>query len=237
MLKRHRIFSFSYSLIFVFNIYAQAKSDVTLKLVAVPLIGMSLILYFLIHSKLKGSFNKFIFVGLVLAMAGDIQLLFTGGTEFFFLTAVIATSISYIMYLLAFFHDFKQNPLEDRKYGKLAFFISGLSSIVYYTILKDNLGDYKFPVMIHLFLLSLLPILSAYRYNRVNLLSFRFIFGASVLFLVSDYFIGYSSFVHHNIYFLHIYLGTYMLAQYLMVIGSIERKLKRKNRRKLNNLF
>jgi uncharacterized membrane protein YhhN len=201
-----------------------AFNNEVLKLVAMPLIGMSNILYLLIMTRLRSAFSLKVFLSLVFAMGGDVMLLFNRGTEYLFLTAIIATFIGYSLIISACYEDWnKKTSIEQNPafYLNVVLIVAGLA---YYFFLSKYLGEYKIPVIIHFFILLLLPISASLRYKKINSLSFRLILGAVICFSISDYSIAYSSFLQEYRFLMVFYILAYSLAQYMLVIGTIERK-------------
>ena len=147
---------------------------------------------------------------------------------FFLAAAIAATSLGYIIYGIAFYFDYKHNLSLYTKDAKQVFLCISAISILYYMFIRGELGDYKILVMIHIFILSFLPMLAACRYNRVNLLSYQLMIAGSVCFVISDYSLGYISFVEPHKGLSVLFIVAYTLAQYFIVIGAIERRLRRK---------
>jgi len=226
-IKKHSVFSCLYFLIVIANVLVQLLDMDGIKILAVPLIGITLIFYFIVSTKLKGNFNKRIFAGLALALAADVQFLFSND-GFFLAAAIAATSLGYIIYGIAFYFDYKHNLSLYTKDAKQVFLCISAISILYYMFIRGELGDYKILVMIHIFILSFLPMLAACRYNRVNLLSYQLMIAGSVCFVISDYSLGYTSFVEPHKGLSVLFIVAYTLAQYFIVIGAIERRLRRK---------
>ncbi len=227
-IKKHSIFSCLYFLIVIANVLIQLLDMDLIKILAVPLIGITLIGYFIFSTKLKGNFNKRIFSGLVLALAADVQFLFSNDGGIFLAAAIAAISLGYIIYGIAFYFDYKHNLSLYTKDAKQVFLCISAISILYYIFIRGELGDYKIPVMIHVFILSFLPMLAACRYNRVNLLSYQLMMAGSVCFVISDYSLGYTNFVAPHKGLSVLFIVAYTLAQYFIVIGAIERRLRRK---------
>lgn len=95
----------------------------------------------------------------------------------------------------------------------------------YYTFIRDYLNDFRIPVMAYMFVISVMVILSGYRYRRVNLFSFRMIYAGAVLFVISDSILAFNKFVQPFSSAGFMIMSTYMIAQYLITIGTIERKV------------
>ena len=229
MFRKHNTFNLFYFLIFLLNIYALASHNQTTRMIGMPSIGISLILYLLIKTKLQENFHRLILIGLVLSMAGDIQLLFTSGTGFYFLTAMIATLIGYLFYAMAYFQDFKRNVNDNRRIGNVLVVIVLVISFVFYFSARKNLEEYSYPIIAYFATLLLMLVLAAYRYKRVNKTSFKLILTGTIAFVISDLSIGYYNFIQPEITMLLSYLATYLIAQYLVVMGTIERRLVHKD--------
>ena len=201
-----------------------AFNNELLKLVAMPLIGMSNILYLLIMTRLRNTFSLKVFFSLMFAMGGDVMLLFNSGTEYLFLIAIIATFTGYSLIISACYEDWNKKTLiqQNPAFYLNAFLI--VAGLAYYFFLSQYLGEYKIPVIIHIFILFLLPISASLRYRKINSISFRLILGSVICFSISDYSIAYNSFVQEYRFLMVFYILAYLLAQYLLVIGTIERK-------------
>lgn len=96
----------------------------------------------------------------------------------------------------------------------------------YYTMIRDYLNDFRIPVMAYMFVISVMAILAGYRYKRVNLLSFRMIYLGAVFFVISDSALAFNKFVQPYSFAGFLIMSTYMIAQYLITIGAIERKVE-----------
>ncbi|MBC8052323.1 MAG: lysoplasmalogenase [Sphingobacteriaceae bacterium] len=225
MYKRHKTFAFLYALILILNIYALVTQNQLLRMIAMPLIGTSLILYLLIKTKIEEQFHRLIFMGLVLSLAGDIQLLFTTGTEFYFLTGLIATLIGYTLYSYAYFIDFTSDLSKTRTVGNVLLMVLLIVTVSFFIAAGKSLREFTYPAIAYFLILSAMMVLSGYRHKRVNRLSFKLIFTGSFSFVISNLSIGYYNFIDAEHTMMIIFLFTYLIAQYLVVMGSIERKL------------
>lgn len=225
MFRRHKTFNYFYALILMLNIYALVTHNQLARFIALPLIAMSLMLYLLIKTRIEDKFHQLIFIGLVLSLAGDIQLLFTTGTGFFLITALIATMFAYGLYAAAYFIDFKQDVSKSKRVGNILLILLLISALSFYWVSRKNLGYYQYPGLIYFLALALMTVLAGYRYKRVGRVSFKLILTGSFAFLISDLSIGYYKFIEPEHSMMISFQLTYLIAQYLVVIGSIERRL------------
>jgi len=233
MFKKNLQFSFAFAFIFIIQILAETDQG-TAKLVLAdfhhivkPAITISLMFYVAFRTQLKGRFAKRIFGGLLFGLFGDIFLMYDYVDPYFFMFGLGAFLIGHLFYISAFYLDYKWAPSIEKNYTRIAIGIFGVFCVAFYLFLRPNLGDMKIPVMIYSFIISLMAIMAANRKGRVNTLSFNLIFCGAILFLISDSILAYNKFVSpFNFAGIGI-MGTYMLAQYCITIGAIERKLKK----------
>jgi uncharacterized membrane protein YhhN len=225
MLKKHNTFNVFYLLIIALNIYALVFGNEFLRMIAMPLIATSLMIYLLIKTKAQQLFHKLIFAGLVFSLAGDVQLLFSGSAEFYLLTALLATLVSYMLYSVAYYLDFKRKISLTKRVGNILFVLLALVTVSFFMAGSKNLNDFRYPALAYLFVLSIMTVLSGYRHKRVNSRSFKLILTGSFAFVLSDLSIGYYYFIESENMMMVSFLLAYLVAQYLVVIGSIERSV------------
>ena len=223
MLKRHAFFTIIFLVIAGANIFAQLNVIPGLNLLVKPLICISLAIYLVKKVNMTAGFNRLILAALIFSLFGDCLLLFAGEVGSFFIFGLVAFLIAHILYSLAFFRDFKNDPQASKYYGHLMLFLMGVFSLSFYTWIRDYLNELRIPVMAYMFVISIMAILAGYRYRRVNLLSFRLIYFGAIFFVISDSSLAYNKFVEPFPYSGVVIMGTYMLAQYLIVMGAVER--------------
>lgn len=223
MWKRHLGFSISFCLIAILVLFVEILDIAEIRLFIKPLICVLLLAYLVNKTRLYGSFSKLIFGGLLFSLAGDIALLFAGKSATFFLAGLGAFLLAHLFYCAAFFRDYKYDPQASRKYGNIMLFVMGLFTISFYLWIRSYLNGMEIPVMAYMFVISLMAILAGYRYGRVNLLSFQLIFTGAILFIISDTLLAINKFVSPFQYSGVFIMATYMVAQYLITMGTLER--------------
>lgn len=229
MLQNHKTFSLIYLIIFLLNIFGQSTFFQDYYLFIKPLICISLAFYMFRKTNMAVGFNRLVFAGLIFSLFGDYFLMFAGRDIYFFLYGLVSFLLAHIVYSFAFFRDFKNNPQASKFYGHLMLFVLGVFSLSFYSFIRDYLNDFRIPVMLYMFVISLMAILAAYRYHRVNLLSFRLILIGAVFFVISDATLALNKFVEPFSSAGIIIMSTYMIAQYLITLGAIERKVELKS--------
>jgi len=225
MFKQHRTFSLIFLLILILNLMVQSAFFEGYSILIKPLICVSLAFYLYRESNMKTGFNRLVFAGLIFSLMGDIMLLYAGSDVYLFLYGLVSFLMAHILYSAAFFRDFKNNPQESKYYGHLMLFLMGVFSMSYYSWIRDYLNDFKIPVLAYIFVISIMAILAAYRYRRVNLLSFRLICFGAIFFVISDSALAFRKFVEPYSFAGILIISTYMIAQFLITIGTIERKV------------
>lgn len=225
MFKQHKSFSIIFILIMILNLMVQSILFEEYNIFVKPLICLSLAFYLYKESNMKVGFNRLVFAGLIFSLIGDVLLLYSGSDVFLFLYGLVSFLIAHILYSSAFFRDFKNKPQESKYYGHMMLFFMGVFSMSFYSIIRDYLNNFKIPVLAYIFVISIMAILAGYRYRRVNLLSFRLICSGAVFFVISDSALAYMKFVEPYSFAGILIMTTYMIAQFLITLGTIERKV------------
>ncbi len=226
MWNKHRAFTLIFIVIVILNLFAEFAYVPGLRIYVKPLICIALGFYLFSQTKLLSGFNRLVFAALVLSLFGDCFFLFAGSDVYFFLYGLVSFLLAHIVYSLAFFRDFKNNPSASKYYGHLMLFVMGVFSLSYYSYIRDYLNDFRIPVMAYMFVISIMAILAGYRFRRVNLLSFRLIYWGALFFVISDSALAYNKFVEPYPLAGILIMSTYMIAQYLITMGAIERKVE-----------
>lgn len=224
--KNHSVFTIVFCVIFLLNLISQSSFFPGMNLLVKPLIALSLSVYLYSKVNMKAGFNRLVLGGLIFSLFGDCFLLFAGSDVYFFLYGLVSFLLAHIVYSMAFVRDFKNKPDASKYYGHLMLFCMGVFSMSYYTMIRDYLNDFRIPVMAYMFVISVMAILTGYRYKRVNLLSFRMIYLGAVFFVISDSALAFNKFVQPYSFAGFLIMSTYMIAQYLITIGAIERKVE-----------
>ena len=225
MLKRHAIFTIIFVVVAVANIIAESYALHGLKIVVKPLICISLAAYQFRHTNRRVGFNRLIFTALILSLFGDCFLLLADQGAHYFIYGLLVFLAAHVTYSLAFFRDFKNDPQASKIFGHLMLFLMGVLSLSYYSWIREYLDDLRIAVMAYMFAISIMIILTGYRYKRVNLSSFTLIYAGAIFFVISDSILAYNKFVVPFTYSGVLIISTYMSAQYLITVGTIERKV------------
>lgn len=156
---------------------------------------------------------------LVLSVAGDTTLMFSGNTAF--LIGLSFFLMSHVMYIFTFV---KLNAFKNG-FNWLSLFLHAFLVFSALNYLWDDLGSYQIPVLIYTtvivavrFTIRHLPLQQA---SGVHLM----LGYGSLLFILSDFLIALGKFKAHDIevaYHHLLVMITYILAQYLLVEGLLK---------------
>lgn len=220
-----KLFSFIFAVVYIIQLYAEANGNIQLRNFSKPLIVITLLVWLYSSTNLKGKFHKRIFTGLIFGLAGDVLLLLQSGSPSFFIFGLVAFLLCHIFYIRAFILDHKSNPNYKNPFflwvvGALIIFCVGL-----FFYLQPFLGAMQFAVLIYAIIITFMTIMAANRYGKVNIFSYKLILYGALFFLLSDSALAINKFAQPIPQDGVLIMATYMIAQYLIVYGTIERKL------------
>lgn len=197
--------------------------DLFLKPILIPIIGFGAYFY------RKFPTQNTLLAALVFSWIGDVILLFTDLGEIYFILGLVSFLISHILLCVLFN---KQNKI--RKKQNKALFISGSVLIALYligmvSVLMPNLGTLEIPVTVYA---SIISIMLLFAFN--GLLVWEkpgnyLVFLGALFFVASDSILAVNKFyapIPKSSFFIML---TYLLAQYLIVLGVLRlnpKKLK-----------
>lgn len=187
--------------------------------IIIPILLGIMLIYF---SKLRGRFHRRVLIGLLALSMGSFFVMRAVPEHTYGFIALIFLPISFTR---AFYLDFSSAPELDKQGARVAIVLGLVFSFSAYLWLRPYLGEYRIPALIYTFLLALMMMMAAFRRQRVNSESFLLVlvgcmlFTAAVLAYACGVFMKAPSILH--------VIGNclYIASLYLIVLGSIERKL------------
>lgn len=201
-------------------------------LIVKALIIPALMLYY--HSKVKSSysgFHRLVMMGLFFSWLGNILLQFSNqqvelyfSTENYFLFGLAAFLLTKVFYSLAFLNPRGLNTVFNKRIYQsvLVLAYGGLLMWFLYNKIEE---EYKLPVILYAIVIHTMLITALNRYGKVNGVSFMLVSFGAMFFVLSDSMIAVNRF-HHNFEFARIFIMvSYVLAQYLIVIGCLRQEL------------
>lgn len=224
MQQKTKLFSFLFFIVFAIQLYAEYRDHAGLRLFSKPLIVLVLMVWLYTDSGIKSRFNARIFTGLGFALAGDVLLMLQGNNSSFFIFGLIAFLLCHIFYIAAFNVDRKADAMAKNPFFLWAIIVFGFFCAGLFFYLQPHLGALQYPVLVYAIIISIMAIMAVSRYGKVNLLSFEIIFYGALFFLFSDSMLAYNKFVEPLPHSGVVIMSSYMIAQYLIVFGTMARK-------------
>jgi uncharacterized membrane protein YhhN len=187
-----------------------------------PFILIWIAVYFLIMTKPQ-PYRWLVLLAFFFSWVGDLLLMFASTNEMFFFAGVGGFFLSQVTYIQAF-RKFSIGPdkglIARKPLWALPFLIY---AVVIYMILYPSLEGIMKPV-VALYAVSLLG-MSAAAFNRMGFMdkkSFLILFTGSVFFVISDSLLAINKFATPIPSEGFLVMATYMLAQYLIMMGLLK---------------
>lgn len=227
MIRKYLLFNLAYALLFIMVLVSGYKQYSLLNYGLIPCITLVLLVFFCLTTKLSGRFHQRLFTGLVFALTGSTLFLLRGYDPSYFSYGLIAFLICHLFYIGAFYLDFRSAQELDKKGARIAIFSSAITFTAFYFYLRPHLGALRLPVLGCIFIVALLIMMAAFRNQRVNQTSFKLILAGVLFFIGADAILAHAYFISSFKSSDLLICTLYMIAQYLIVMGGVERKLIR----------
>ncbi|WP_316799462.1 lysoplasmalogenase [Pedobacter frigidisoli] len=220
-----KLFALAFAIVYILQVYAESSGDLFAGNVTKPLVAIILMLWLYVSTKLKGRFHKRIFAGLLFALAGDIFLMIEANRPGYFTYGLVAFLLCHIFYIRAFILDHKSNPSV-----KIPFFLWSVGALFIFCIglffyLQPFLGSMQFAVLVYAIIITVMAVMALNRYGKVNILSYKLILFGALFFLLSDSVLAVNKFAQPIPQSGVLIMASYMIAQYLIVYGTVVREL------------
>jgi uncharacterized membrane protein YhhN len=187
-----------------------------LKALIIPLLMFLMILNLKTSEKRS---NQLIILALIFSWLGDILLGVPESSANLFVPGLISFLLAHVMYMLVFFRTPGKNLIIPKRiYFLIPVLLYGIGLLV---LLFNSLGEMKLPVTVYTLVILTMVCSAISRYGKVNITSWLLISTGAILFLISDSGIAINKFSSHFAGAQAIIMSTYVLAQYLIVIGYI----------------
>lgn len=219
-MKKSKLFLYLFLIVGAAELLALQRGWNVLHLIAKPLIVLSLIGHYWNFSTAR---SMVFVIALLFCWAGDVFLLFDGGTSSFFLFGLVSFLIGHVLYILSYryfrWRDTRHALLGTQKVRfALPILLAGTGLVV---VLYPSLGDLKIPVMIYALVLTLMVLNAVFRYGRTSSASFWYAFVGAVLFMISDSLLAINKFMNPLPQASLLIMLSYMGAQYFIVEGML----------------
>lgn len=170
--------------------------------------------------------KRFLSIALTFSWMGDVVLLFADKAELYFIIGLVAFLISHSTYVILFSKQLRINSSRNN-----AIFWTGITAIIVYLVvmfllLLPTLGDLKIPVLIYAIVLSTMLLFAFKGYLKWSKPAGTYIVSGAFLFVISDSILAFNKFYEPIMFSSFLIMITYLIAQYLIVVGIL--KLNRK---------
>lgn len=220
MKDRNIIWLYLFLLASLVDIAFVLEGNFELRFFSKPLIILGLIVYFFqITRPIAATFlTKSILSALIFSWIGDILLLWSN----LFIYGLGAFLMAQVCYIIGFkLAQSEPSRLDQVNFIKIFFFnlpIYLAAAFTFYLI-NPNLGNLKIPVIIYIIVIVSMVATARERFKKCNSASFWQVFIGAVFFFISDGTIAISRFFRNFPESGIIIMGTYVIAQLLIVMG------------------
>jgi uncharacterized membrane protein YhhN len=157
---------------------------------------------------------------------GDVILMFTDKGELYFMCGLVAFLFSHLAYIILFSKQSRMTMYRN----KAVFWVGTTAIIVYlillFSLLLPTLGDLKIPVLAYAIVLSTMLLFALKGYFKWNKPASIYILCGAIIFVSSDSILALNKFYAPIKFSSFLIMATYIIAQYLIVVGIL--KLNRK---------
>jgi len=152
---------------------------------------------------IASNLKKFVFLGLILSIAGDLLLIFPQ----YFLPGLVSFLLAHISYIIGFSKGARLYPFRAIPFYGLG--------VLFFLYLRPGLGDMEFPVLFYMLTIGTMVWRASAR-NFANNHSYYAALSGAVVFLLSDCILGFTKFKEHFANENLAIMLTYYSAQYLI---------------------
>lgn len=198
-----------------------------LRVVSKPLIMLSLLYYFLRSGRpLEKPTYLLTAAALALSLFGDVFLLFEPYSNRFFILGLAAFLLAHLVYGLVFSRKWNTKPGPAVYLG--IFLLIAFGTILFW-YLKPSLSTLLIPVLAYVFAILFMAISALTRFRKVSSPSFWFVLIGALSFIASDSILAIDRF-KSDIPLSNLWImGSYALAQYMLVEGLLKQGRLLKN--------
>jgi uncharacterized membrane protein YhhN len=215
-----RLLSLLCFFLLVLFLFLEVRSSFTFVLIVKALIIPSLMVLLRVNTGSRmTNLHYLILAGLFFSWAGDITLEFAGQNGNMFIIGLVCFLFAHIMYFAVFLLTPGKNVvLNIRPYLLVPVLFYG-SVLLYY--LYDDLGNMRIPVILYSAVILTMLAGAINRIEKVGRASYYMVLTGAILFVISDSSIAINRFSHRLPCASAIIMGTYVIAQYLIIMGYI----------------
>jgi uncharacterized membrane protein YhhN len=211
----------TFFLLAIADTWLSYAGDGSLRYVTKPLLMPLLMVgYYLSIPKPLGIFARLILFGLLFSWLGDVFLMFEDPKGLFFIAGLLCFLTTHLLYIRYFMLTRSGSESFFRKRPLLFLAVLAYTIELMY-VLWPHLGGMKIPVLAYGIIISLMLGAALWQYGKLDSrTAWTFILGA-LFFVASDSMLAVNKFRQPFAGSGLLIMGTYVLAQYLIVRGSV----------------
>lgn len=227
MISKKNIWLIFFSIDALLNLYAEAVQNIPLIYITKPLLMIFLGFHFYFNKATLSNYGKLILVGLFFSFLGDTFLMFreTGASsQQYFLLGLGSFLVTQGLYFLAFWkYANRKGYVRKHPWIALIFLAFLISNALF--LLPDLPAAFKIPVFIYSTVITLMVLSCTNLYQEIPIAVFAYLIIGVLLFMCSDTLIGLNQFKKEEIQIPYpriAIMATYIMAQFLIIKGSIK---------------
>ena len=190
--------------------------DLFLKPAIIPILGFGVYLYRKFPTK------NTLLLALLFTWIGDVILLFADIAEIYFILGLICFLIAHIIYCVVFNNQIKTKARKNSILFGIGSFIIALYLIGMLSVLLPFLGDLKIPVTVYASVISIMVLFAFNGFFVWKNPGNKYIFIGAIAFVISDSILAMNKFYAPIERSSFLIMLTYLVAQYLIVIGILK---------------
>ena len=190
--------------------------DLFLKPAIIPILGFGVYLYRKFPTK------NALLLALLFSWIGDVILLFADIAEIYFILGLISFLISHVVFCVVFNNQIKTKARKNSIAFGIGSFIIALYLIGMLSVLLPFLGDLKIPVTVYASVISIMVLFAFNGFFVWKNPGNKYIFIGAIAFVLSDSILAMNKFYAPIERSSFLIMLTYLVAQYLIVVGILK---------------
>jgi uncharacterized membrane protein YhhN len=207
----------AFSLLYLLILFLGHETlDLFLKPALIPILGFGVYLYRKFPTK------NALLLALLFSWIGDVILLFADIAEIYFILGLISFLTAHIIYCVVFNNQIKTKARKNSVVFGIGSFIIALYLIGILSVLLPFLGDLKIPVTVYASVISIMVLFAFNGFFVWKNPGNKYIFIGAIAFAISDSILAMNKFyapIERNSFLIML---TYLVAQYLIVVGILK---------------
>lgn len=190
--------------------------DLYLKPLLIPILSFGVYFYQKFPSK------NILLTTLLFSWIGDVILLFADMAEIYFILGLVSFLISHVTYCILFTKQLKSEKIKNKSVFGIGSILIALYLIGMLALLLPTLGDLKIPVIVYAAVISTMLLFAFNGFLTWKSPGNLFVLLGAIVFVISDSILAVNKFYSPIEKSSFIIMFTYLVAQYLIVVGILK---------------